>query len=110
ALGYRTPQWGAETVWTLAAKRDKVQYPESTADAPNADFQAPGYGTLDVHGWWAPASLKGVKFQVSVVNLFDKKYWNALSVPTAGTGALARPVDYYSEAGRYVRLSVSYQY
>lgn len=110
ALGYRTPQWGAETVWTLAAKRDKVQYPDPTADAPNADFKAPGYGTLDVHGWWAPASLKGVKFQLSVVNLFDKKYWNALNVPTAGASAIARPVDYYSEAGRYLRVSVSYQY
>ena len=110
ALGYRTPQWGAETVWTLANKRDKVQYPAPAADAPNADFQAPGYGTLDVHGWWAPAGLKGVKFQLSVVNVFDKTYWNALSVPTAGATAIPRPVDYYSEAGRYVRVSVSYQY
>ena len=110
ALGYKTPQWGAETVWTLANKRDKVQYPEATKDAPNADFQAPGYGTLDVHGWWAPATLKGVKFQLSVVNLFDKKYWNALNVPTAGAATIARPLDYYSEAGRYVRVSVSYQY
>ncbi len=110
ALGYRAPQWGAETVWTLANKRDKVQYPEAAAGAPNADFQAPGYGTLDVHGWWAPASLKGAKFQLSVVNLFDKKYWNALNVPTAGPAVIARPVDYYSEAGRYVRVSVSYQY
>lgn len=110
ALGYKTQQWGAETVWTLANKRDKVEYREATEEAPNADFRAPGYGTLDVHGWWAPASLKGVKFQLSVVNLFDKKYWNALSVPTAGPNAIPRPVDYYSEAGRYVRVSVSYQY
>ena len=110
ALGYRAPQWGAETVWTVASRRDKVQYRQPTADAPNADFQAPGYGTLDVHGWWAPSSLKGVKFQLSVINLFDKKYWNALNVPTAGAAAIARPVDYYTEAGRYLRVSVSYQY
>lgn len=110
ALGYKTAQWGAETVWTLANKRDKVQYPEVGGDVTHEDFKAPGYGTLDVHGWWAPAAMKGVKFQVSVVNLFDKKYWNALNVPTAGPSAIARPVDYYSEAGRYVRVSVSYQY
>lgn len=110
ALGYRTQQWGAETVWTLANKRDKVQYPEVGGDVKVADFKAPGYGTLDVHGWWSPAALKGVKFQLSVFNLFDKKYWNALNVPTAGAAATPRPVDYYTEAGRYVRLSISYQY
>ncbi len=111
ALGYKTPQWGAETVWTVAHNRDKVKYREITDTVRYPDFKAPGYGTLDVHGWWSPAAMKGLKFQLSVINLFDKKYWNALNVPTTGgTAALARPIDYYSEAGRYVRVSVSYQY
>ncbi len=109
-LGYRAPQWGAEAIWTVADKRDKVLYPDVKRDVPNADFKAPGYGTLDLNGWWAPAGLKGVKFQLSVMNVFDKKYWNAINVPTAGPQAIPRPVDYYTEAGRHVRVSVSYQY
>src|SRR5690606_24869376 len=38
ALGYRAPQWGAEGIWTVAQRRDKVEYPESTSTQKTPDF------------------------------------------------------------------------
>lgn len=98
-LSYTRAQYGADLMLRAAAARDKVE---------NAgDFEAPGYGVVDMTGWWQPAELKGVKFQAGLFNALDKKYWNALNVPT---GTLAQPDDYYSEVGRNFRVSASWQY
>ncbi|MFT0531701.1 TonB-dependent hemoglobin/transferrin/lactoferrin family receptor [Castellaniella hirudinis] len=110
ALGYRTAQWGVEGLLSAAAARKHVAYPEATPDAPYADFKAPGYGVLDMTGWWKPAAVRGLRVQAGVYNLFDRKYWNALDVPTQGTAQLPRPVDYYTQPGRSVRVSLTYQY
>nr|WP_286947153.1 TonB-dependent hemoglobin/transferrin/lactoferrin family receptor [Pseudomonas sp. UBA6718] len=98
-LSYARDQYGADLMLRTAAARDKVE---------NAgDFEAPGYGVVDMTGWWQPAELKGVKFQAGLFNALDKQYWNALNVPT---GTLAQPDDYYSEVGRNFRVSASWQY
>ncbi|SIS06460.1 hemoglobin/transferrin/lactoferrin receptor protein [Aquipseudomonas alcaligenes] len=98
-LSYTRDQYGADLMLRAAAARDKVE---------NAgDFEAPGYGVVDMTGWWQPAELKGVKFQAGLFNALDKKYWNVLNVPT---GTLAQPDDYYSEVGRNFRVSASWQY
>ncbi|WP_373389094.1 TonB-dependent hemoglobin/transferrin/lactoferrin family receptor [Pseudomonas alcaligenes] len=98
-LSYTRDQYGADLMLRAAAARDKVE---------NAgDFEAPGYGVVDMTGWWQPAELKGLKFQAGLFNALDKKYWNALNVPT---GTLAQPDDYYSEVGRNFRVSASWQY
>lgn len=103
AVGYRRAQWGAEAIGTLVRHRDEVAEPET-------DFQAPGFGLLDLTAWWKPESIKGVKLRAGVYNVFDKKYWNALNV-RAGAGRMAdAPIDYYTEPGRSVRISLSYQY
>lgn len=98
-LSYARDQYGADLMLRAAAARDKVE---------NAgDFEAPGYGVVDMTGWWQPAELKGVKFQAGLFNALDKKYWNALNVPT---GTLAQPDDYYSEVGRNFRVSAYWKY
>src|SRR3546814_8885119 len=51
-------------------------YPNQTADAPEPDFQAPGYGVVDFSAWWKPPVVKGLRIQAGIYNLFDKKYWN----------------------------------
>jgi hemoglobin/transferrin/lactoferrin receptor protein len=99
ALGYRTPQWGTEVVSTMARRRTQV------AD-PKVDFQAPGYGVMDLNAWWTPAAVKGLRVQAGVFNVFDRKYWNALDVPD---GKPTR-IDWYTQPGRSLRVSVSYQY
>jgi hemoglobin/transferrin/lactoferrin receptor protein len=110
ALGYRTPQWGVEGLLSAAAARRHVEYPGATADAPYPDFKAPGYGVVDFTAWWKPQVARGLRIQAGVYNLFNKKYWDALDVPTQGTSQLSRPVDYYTEPGRSVRVSLVYQY
>lgn len=98
--GYERTDWGAEAQLNLVAKRSQV--------ANTTDFQAPGYSTTDLAFWWQPPIVKGLRVQAGVYNLFDKKYWEALSVPNGGR-SLA-PVDYYSEPGRTFRLALTYSY
>lgn len=109
ALGYRTDQWGAEAVTTLAKRRSHVEYPEVSPDAPTPDFQAPGYGLLDMTAWWKPQFAKGVRVQAGVYNVLDKKYWNALDVPRS-SGRDVAPIDSYTQPGRSVRVTLTYQY
>ena len=109
-VGYDRSEWGASAVWTLAAARHKVEYPDATTDAPHPDFQTPGYGVVDLMAYWKPAAVKGLQLRAGIFNLFDKKYWEAINVPTAGAAALPHPVDWYTEPGRSVRMSITYQY
>lgn len=102
-LGYDNGSWGADATLTMAAKRSKV-------GSETADFKAPGYGVVDVSAYWEPESIKGLRVQAGVMNVFNKKYWNALNVPTAGTVRNERGADYYTERGRYATVSVSYRY
>ncbi len=101
AAGYKQQSWGAEAQVTLAARRSRVE----TSDS---DFKAPGYGITDLALWWTPPSVKGLKLQAGVYNMFNKKYWDALNVPNSGRGLA--PVDYYTEPGRSFRLAVSYSF
>lgn len=98
-LSYSTEQYGADLMLRAASARDQVEN--------DGDFEAPGYAVVDLSGYWQPAALKGVKFQAGLFNAFDKRYWNALNVPT---GTLVQPDDYYSEVGRHFRVSASWQY
>ena len=109
-VGYSRDVWGVDAMLTTALKRDKVEYPEATATAPSPDFQAPGYGVLDLMGYWRPAAVKGLQVQAGVFNVFDKKYWEAINVPTAGAIVIPRAVDWYTEPGRSLRVSLTYQY
>lgn len=98
-LSYEHDHYGSDLMLRAAAARDDVEN--------DGDFEAPGYAVVDLTGWWQPAELQGVKLQAGLFNAFDKKYWNALNVPT---GALVQPDDYYSEVGRNFRVSLAWQY
>ncbi|MGB3289110.1 MAG: TonB-dependent hemoglobin/transferrin/lactoferrin family receptor [Burkholderiaceae bacterium] len=112
ALGYRSQQWGAEGIVTMVERHSKVENPEPTANQKTPDFKAPGYGLLDLTAWWKPAAVKGLRLQAGVYNVFDRKYWNALDVPTPSASATgyAYPIDSYTQPGRSVRVSLTYQY
>lgn len=98
-LGYQSEQWGASAQLVMAGQRNNVS---------NAtEFIAPGYGVVDLTGYWSPAALKGMTLQLGVFNLFDKSYWNALDVPANTT---ATQVDRFTQPGRNVSLTLTYQY
>ena len=99
-LGYSSETWGSDVSLTLAASRHKVS---------GTGFEAPGYGLVDTTVWWAPEKvgsidLTGLKVQAGVFNVFDKKYFDAVSVPD---GVSASAQDFYSEPGRSFKLSVT---
>jgi len=94
-LGYATEGWGSDVSLTTAAARNKVS---------DGGFKAPGYGVVDMTAWWQPKQVEGLRVQAGVFNIFDKKYWNAIDVPD-GTTQEAR--DFYSEAGRTFRVSLT---
>lgn len=96
-LTYEQDHYGAELIFTAARKRDKVEEVN--------DFKTPGYGVTNLTAYWQPAALDGVKLQAGIFNLLDKKYWDAVSIDS-----ITQPADYYSEAGRNLRLSASWQY
>ncbi len=94
-LGYAKENWGADVSLTAAAARDKVN---------GGGFVAPSYGLVDTTFWWEPEQVEGLKLQAGVFNIFDETYWDAVSVPDGVSNAKR---DYYSEAGRSFRLSVT---
>ncbi|MGK6312493.1 TonB-dependent hemoglobin/transferrin/lactoferrin family receptor [Neorhizobium sp. DT-125] len=103
-LGYAAETWGTDVSLSMASKRDKV-----SGTGTSRGFEAPGYGIVDLSAWWAPERIgdidvKGLRVQAGVFNVFDKKYWDAVSVPD-GTTMASR--DYFSEAGRSFKVSVS---
>lgn len=104
AIAYGTDRWGAELSTKLAGKRDDVAATTGT----NAGFKAPGYAIFNASAWWRPLpQLVDLEVQVGVYNIFDRKYFDAVNVPT---GVLAQARDYYSEPGRTVKATVKYQF
>ncbi|WP_407966226.1 TonB-dependent hemoglobin/transferrin/lactoferrin family receptor [Bartonella sp. C271] len=100
-LGYTKEIWGTDIVLTLAAKRDKVK--------GNSDYNTvPGYGIVDILGWWKPFGAKGPIIRAGIYNLFDQKYWNATDLPSPSPIPRRQslpPKDYFSQPGRNFKVS-----
>jgi hemoglobin/transferrin/lactoferrin receptor protein len=105
SFGYAADTWGSELTGIVAAgMRD---------DHSTSTFDAPGYGVANLTGWWEPEQTKGLRVQAGVYNIFDKKYWNAVGVrdvnPSAASAA-NQPVDFYTEAGRSFKISLTQKF
>ncbi|WP_258231460.1 TonB-dependent receptor [Achromobacter pulmonis] len=65
----------------------------------------------DLTAYWRPGAVKGLLLRAGVFNLFDKKYWDALTVQSPGAPWMSsRPIDWQTESGRSARVSLIYQY
>lgn len=102
-LSFERTGYGADLIVNAAQQRSKVENEAS-------DFKAPGYGAVDLTGYWKPAELKGVELSAGLFNLFDKKYWNALTEHKATAITSKQAPDYYTEPGRSFRVAASYQF
>lgn len=102
SVGYATEEWGADVIVTGVAARDKAE----------AEFnETSGYGLVDLTAWYAPRQIKGLTLRAGVYNLFDKTYIDALNLPDAAPApTAARPRDFYTEPGRSVKVSATYQF
>ncbi|RYE74231.1 MAG: TonB-dependent receptor, partial [Hyphomicrobiales bacterium] len=75
-VGYGFEQFGGDLILTGVAARNKVE---------NDLSKTPGYGLVDVTGWWAPEALQGAKLKAGVYNLLDTTYYDALDIPDSAT-------------------------
>ncbi|WP_183821355.1 TonB-dependent hemoglobin/transferrin/lactoferrin family receptor [Aliirhizobium cellulosilyticum] len=105
SFGYASETWGSELTGIFAAgMRD---------DGDSATFDAPGYGVANLTAWWEPEQTNGLRIQAGVYNLFDKKYWNAVGVRDVNPGSSSstnQPVDFYTEAGRSFKISLTQRF
>ncbi|TCR92097.1 TonB-dependent hemoglobin/transferrin/lactoferrin family receptor [Rhizobium sp. BK376] len=92
-VGYATDTWGTDVTF-IAAARD--------FDKSGNTYRVPGYGIVDLTGWWQPEKLKGLRVNAGVYNVFDQTYYDALN--TQGTLSQAR--EFYSEPGRTFKISL----
>jgi hemoglobin/transferrin/lactoferrin receptor protein len=97
-LAYASSNWGGALSLIAADQHDKVS---------NATyFKAPGYGVVDLTGWWTP--VKDWRINAGVFNLGNKSYWLASDV--VGVQASSKVIDRYSQPGTHARVSVNWQY
>jgi hemoglobin/transferrin/lactoferrin receptor protein len=115
-IGYEGEQWGADlsTVLSAGMRKDGLVYPLAYPLAPAYEtFDAPGYGVVNLTGWWEPEQTKGLRIQAGVYNIFDKTYWNGVGtrdVSTSSTSTANQPVAFYSEPGRSFKISLTQRF
>ena len=90
--------WGAEARLRAAARKDRVD------DSDGTWFRPAGYTTADLSAWWQVH--RTARIAASVNNLFDKKYWQWSDIRQADATNPAG-VDFYSQPGRNLALSLS---
>lgn len=94
-LAYDQSTWGAELAGRFVDRKDRVSDP--------AYYQPPGYAVLDLYAHWNFAP--GAKFNVGVLNLGDRKYYDAGDVPVVGGASTT--LDRYTSPGRTVAASMA---
>ena len=116
-VGYEQEDWGVDlsTILSARMREDGTQYelPGTAYQTSYETFDAPGYGIVNLTGWWEPEQTEGLRIQAGFYNVFNKKYWNAVGVRdirTSGSGASGGtnlPIDAYTEAGRSFKISIT---
>ncbi|MBB3136821.1 hemoglobin/transferrin/lactoferrin receptor protein [Rhizobium pisi] len=78
-------------------------------DDSTTTFDAPGYGIVDLTGWWTPEQAPGLRVQAGVYNVFDQEYFNALAVRDVNLTSVtaSQPREWYSEPGRTFKVSIT---
>lgn len=101
-IGYQQETWGTALSGVVAGGMRSDGKPQT--------FEASGYRIANLTGWWEPETLKGLRVQAGVYNIFDKTYWNAVGVrdinPDAQT-TVNQPTAYYTEPGRTFKISLT---
>jgi hemoglobin/transferrin/lactoferrin receptor protein len=97
-LNYDGERWGAELAGRFAGRKRRVSDPDS--------YRQPGYAAFDLYAHWNFAP--GAKFAVGVLNLADRKYWEAGDMPLASISSAV--LDRYTAPGRSVSASLAVEW
>ncbi|WP_277589463.1 TonB-dependent receptor [Pseudomonas chlororaphis] len=103
-LGYDQDNYGALLSWTLVKKKDRVDSSSfKTPDGTSSQFKTPGYGVLDLTGFYKVSD--DVTVSAGIYNLADKKYWlwdDVRGYDSVGEAAVLSPanLDRLTQPGR----------
>lgn len=109
-LNYHLAAWDVQLTLNHSEGKDLEDldspYIPSNATPPlkNPQFLPPAATTLDLHTQWRPR--KGVRLNLAVINLTDRKYWLWSDVQSVASDATPLLVDAYTQPGRHVNVSV----
>jgi hemoglobin/transferrin/lactoferrin receptor protein len=95
--GYSRDQWGSDVTWTLVKRKTSID----SSTSANL-FQTPGYGVVDLGGWYK--INRNATVRLGLNNVFDKKYWQWSVVNSSYAIGAAR--DLYSEPRRNLTASI----
>lgn len=100
-VGYDAISWGVDASVVAAA------YINQTVSTQGGTIsrRLPGYGIVNLTGWWEPQQLNGMRLQAGVYNLFDKEYYDPMTVDS-----VASLNPFYSEAGRHFKISLTQKF
>lgn len=99
-LGQKAARWNWELAATYTGGKKRKDLPAATA----AQFLSPSATVLDLT---TQVELrKGLRLNVGLFNLSNKKYWNWADVRGVTTATELAAIDAYSNPGRNVRLSL----
>lgn len=97
-LRYEAPgaDWGGELLAVGAWRKTRVD------ESAGALFAPPGHLILDALAWWQPRP--GLRLNLALGNLFDRRYWEWGSV--RGVAANAPDLGFYTRPGRHLAASL----
>ena len=96
----RSARWN----WELAATYTAAKKPRDVPSSSTALFLSPASTVLDLSG--QVELRKGVRLNLGLFNLTDKKYWNWSDVRGVTTATERAAIDAYSNPGRNLRVSL----
>ncbi|KAI2670551.1 TonB-dependent receptor [Pseudomonas sp. TNT3] len=103
-LGYDQDKYGALMSWTLVKRKDRVDSTNfNTPDGTSTQFKTPGYGVLDLAGFYKVTD--DVTVNAGLYNLTNKKYWqwdDVRGYDSVGEASVTQPanLDRLTQPGR----------
>lgn len=99
-LGQCAARWNWELAATYSAAKQRGDLPKDSSSV----FVSPSHTVLDLS---AQLQLrKGMRLNVGLFNLTDKKYWNWSDVRGVTAASELAAIDAYSQPGRNLRISL----
>ena len=99
---YDLANWGIYA--NLILTDSKTEY----SLAQQATPKTPGYGILDIGGYWQ--AQQNLRLQVNVHNVLDKKYWTSNDMLWLSSTMQMQYKDHYSQTGRAISANVEFKF
>jgi hemoglobin/transferrin/lactoferrin receptor protein len=109
-LGYDQDQYGALLNWTLVKRKTRVDSTSfNTPDGTSTQFKTPGYGVLDLAGFYKVSD--DLTVNAGLYNLTDKKYWqwdDVRGYDSVGEASVTQPanLDRLTQPGRNFAINL----